>query len=99
MILHVSDIARNKMSKVKIKTNDTDVLVISVAFFHKIEGLDELWLEFGRKGNSFRYIPVHTIAHDLGEEKCRALLGFHAFTGCDSTSAFYGIGKKKPWLV
>ena len=30
---------------------------------------------------------------------CLALLGFHAITGCDSTSALCGIGKKKGWKV
>ena len=35
----------------------------------------------------------------MGADKSKALLGFHAFTGCDSVSAFYDIGKKGPWLV
>ena len=30
---------------------------------------------------------------------CLALLGFHAITGCDSTSALCGIGKKKGWNI
>ena len=29
----------------------------------------------------------------LGPDLCRALLFLHNFTGCDTTSGFYGIGK------
>ena len=38
-----------------------------------------------------RYIPVHRIP--LSEEKRKSLLAFHAITGCDTTSQFYGVGK------
>ena len=38
---------------------------------------------------------VHDIAHALGEKLCSSLPGFHAITGCDSTSFLAGIGKKK----
>ena len=98
IILHVAEQARNGIKKVYIRTNDTDVLVLSVAFYHKIPGLQDLWLAFGR-AKSFRNIPVHVIARKLGSAKCKALLGFHAFTGCDSVSAFYNISKKRAWLV
>jgi len=33
----------------------------------------------------------------LGEKMCSSLSGFHAVTGCDSTSSLAGIGKKKAW--
>ena len=33
----------------------------------------------------------------LGEKMCSSLPGFHAITGCDSTSSLAGIGKKKAW--
>ena len=98
IILHVADMARNGVHKVLIRTIDTDVLVLCIAFYHRIQGLQELWLGFGRS-NTFRYIPVHVISRRLGLPKCKALLGFHAFTGCDSVSAFYGITKKRAWLV
>ena len=98
MMLHLADMVRNNITKVRIRTVDTDVLVISIAYYHQITGLEELWVAFGT-GKCYRYIPVHTIARRLGDEKCKALLGFHALTGCDSVSAFYGIGKKGPWQV
>ena len=33
------------------------------------------------------------IAQTIGESLCTALLGFHAFSGCDSVSAFASRGK------
>ena len=33
----------------------------------------------------------------LREKTCSSLPGFHAITGCDSTSSLAGIGKKKAW--
>lgn len=33
------------------------------------------------------------------EEFLNPLLGFHCFTGCDSTSAFGGRGKVKPLVI
>ena len=34
------------------------------------------------------------IMHNLGQNLCRLILPFHAFTGCDSTSCFKWRGKK-----
>ena len=43
-------------------------------------------------GNKKRLI----LAQQYQQELCTALLGLHAFTRCDRTSAFKGIGKVKP---
>ena len=92
---HVGAMARTGKKKVRVRTVDSDVVVICIAWFHKIPGLEELWVAFGR-GKQYRYIPVHQIAKSLGADKSKALLAFHAITGCDSVSAFYDIGKKGP---
>ena len=43
-----------------------------------------------------RYVDIGKIANAIGEDVCKALPGLHAFTGCDSVSAFASIGKVKP---
>ena len=86
------------IKKIQVRTVDTDVVVLCAAYFHEIQGLEELWISFGT-GTSAKNIPIHSIAERLGPEKCRGLLGFHAMTGCDSNSAFYGQGKKGPWSI
>ena len=40
------------------------------------------------------FVHLSRLAHSLETEICNSLQGYHAFTGCDSTSAFYGKGKK-----
>ena len=47
----------------------------------------------------YRYIPVHYIVRELGPSKALALPAFHALTGCDTTSAFFGKAKKIAWSV
>ena len=48
------------------------------------------------KGNKKRLIDMNNIAEKFSQEECSALLGLHAFTGCNTCSAFKGIGKIKP---
>ena len=45
----------------------------------------------------FKYIATLVICNGLGNDKAKALLGFHCFTGCDTVSAFHGKGKKSAW--
>ena len=81
--------------KVSIRTVDTDVVVLAVAVCHQVP-VEELWVCIGT-GKNLRYIAAHSIANVLGPNKCEALPGFHALTGCDQTSAFASKGKKTAW--
>eukprot|EP00794_Sanderia_malayensis_P018490 gene18490-20339_t len=65
-------------------------------FLHNI--LKELFMMTGT-GNNFRCIPIKPITGVLGENLCKSLPGFHAFTGCDSNSWFFGKGKAKAWKM
>ena len=93
ILLHASHAAREN-STVVIKSPDTDVFMLSLAAAHEIPATDLLFLT--GSGNNRRIICVSKHAKTLGKEKCKALLGFHTFTGCDSVSAFKGKGKVKP---
>src|SRR6218665_425874 len=97
IFLHVADLVRAGNSKIVIKTVDTDVVVLAIAFQQKIACL-ELWVALGT-GQNLRYIPAHELACILGPERACALPMFHAFTGCDTVSAFIGRGKKTCWEV
>ena len=50
-------------------------------------------------GNSRRLIGVLKLSYGLSQQQCTVLLAMHAFTRCDTTSAFKGIGKVKPIKV
>jgi len=43
--------------------------------------------------------PLHSVRDKLWQPVKENLLGFHALTGCDTTSAFSGHGKKTCWKV
>ena len=94
MILHANHAARANRRLV-VHSPDTDVLVLSVSLFRSLD-CPELWFRTGVK-DRHRLIPVHDIAHALGEKICSSLPGFHAITDCDSTSSLAGIRKKKAW--
>ena len=46
-----------------------------------------------------RDLDIRTIAEALGTEKCEAIVGFHAFTGCDQIGKFNTKTKKSCWEV
>ena len=73
------------------RSPDTDVAVIGCSLAAQIPA--QVLLHTGTKERR-RYISLSSVAARLGNGVCQALPGLHAFTGCDSTSAFSGRGKK-----
>ena len=98
MILHLFDAAIDGHQKAFLRTVDSDVVVMCIHHFPNLKnsGMGELWIGFG-KGKSYKDIPIHSVTALLGSPACNALLFFHAYTGCDLTSCFCGIGKKTAW--
>ena len=95
LLLNAADAGKCGFNKIMLRTVDTDVLVIAIAAFHEL-ALSELWIAFG-VGKHFRFVPVYDIASSMRQQKSRALLAFHAFTGSDQTSSFANKGKKIAW--
>ena len=95
LLLHVADAVKKGHRKLCVRTVDTDDVVLAIAKFNQINP-DELWLAFGLKSN-FRYIPIHEIVGKMDPMTCKALPVIHAFTGCDTVSAFAGRDKKTAW--
>lgn len=86
---------------IQVHSADTDVVAILVGTFYElamVQPLTNIWVAFC-VGKKFRYYHINAICNSLGEEKSqsRALPVFHSFTGCDTTSAFNGKGKKSAW--
>ena len=75
-----------------VDATDTGVVVIAVAVSSILQNC-EVWIVFGHD-NKLRYIPCHRIANKLGTDASSGLLFFHAMSGCDTVSAFRGVGKK-----
>jgi hypothetical protein len=74
-----------------------EVLVLYVHYFPKMKNTSELWFQTGlitSTKDCRRYIPVHELCKSLSSAVCEILPAAHALTGCDTTSSFFGIGKK-----
>lgn len=87
LLLHANH-ASQTCSRVVIRSVDTDVLVLAVGLQHSIDA--ELFVNTGN-----RIFSVPAISQVMGDAKCKAVIGVHAFTGCDSISAFRNKGKVK----
>lgn len=96
ILLHAKHAAETH-NRIVIQSPDTDVAVLSVAHFQNL-GCSELWFKTGVRDKS-RFIPIHILAPELGSQLCDSLLPLHALTGCDSTSALSGLGKKKAFTT
>ena len=92
LLLHANHAAVSEDEKVVIKSSDSDVEVISIALWHKIA--TRIYILSATK-HCMRLIDISEINIKFTQDVCNALLGLHAFTGCESVSAFLGKGKKK----
>ena len=81
MFLHACHASRAGHKSVILVSDDTDVLVLSLANSHKLTY--DLFLKTGTN-NRTKYINISQLVSGLGSQLCKALPGFHAFTGCDS---------------
>lgn len=93
LILHAAHCCRT-YEKAIIWSPDTDVAVIGISHTESMNA----YFATGR-GKNQRLIHLNRIADAIGPEIARNLTAIHAFTGCDSTSSFYGKGKKSTYNV
>ena len=94
------------LQDVVLSSPDTDVFIIALSKLHDIEA--NMYMLTGT-GDKKRLIDLNSVADNaftrLDQVDCskdmyfEALLGFHCFTGCDSTSSFSGRGKNKPLQI
>jgi len=97
LLFHASHSFHQGFTKLMIHATDTDVVVLAIAVSSVLKDC-EIWVAFGH-GSKLRYVPCHLISAELGNDASWGLLFLHAISGCDTVSAFYGIGKKTAWAV
>ena len=75
----------------------------SGVYMAQMDSVKELWIETGvvsRATDLRRFIPVHDIiCRSHSPVFIKILPAIHGLTGCDSTSAFFGIGKKSVYTI
>ena len=94
ILLHASEATLCGFKRIVVSCQDTDVLVMLVAFMPKL--CQEVWLRCGTSRKR-KFIAIHNIT--LPQAVRNSILQFHALTGSDTTSQFAGIGKRKAWAV
>ena len=92
IFLHAFHGVQNGHSSIIVKSSDTDVEVL--ALYYKSDIHSRLYILSGTSKRSC-IIDVSAVTEKLGEDMCPALPGLHAFSGCESVSAFVSKGKKK----
>lgn len=82
-------------SKVIVRSTDTDVFLLLLHFADALSPL-EIVFDTG-VGDKRRFIVINDVIQSVNGDIIQSLLGFHALTGCDSTSAFLNKGKIRPF--
>ena len=96
LLILLQDALCNGCTNCLVCTVDTDVVVGKFHYLVTLCQKVNIWVAFGT-GKNFTYLHINAVHDNLGREKSFALPVFHSFTGCDTTSAFFGIGKKSAW--
>jgi len=91
LVLHAKLAATPHVKAVIISSEDTDVRILCFSFAHAIPV--PIYQRCVSQYQA-RYVDISRIAGV--QEVSEALLVLRAFTGCDSVSAFVGIGKTRP---
>ena len=99
IVPHLVDSLTNGFSTCLVRTVDTDITFVILGQLHHLLTLNpsaRIWIAFGI-GKVFKYLNINSISHGIGHDKSLALPIFHSFTGCETTSGFFGKGKKSAW--
>jgi hypothetical protein len=62
----------------------------------------ELWVQMGNVSSvkdGRMFLPIHELCSSLSDITCRVLPGAHALSVCNTTSTFFGNGKKLVYKI
>lgn len=90
LILHAAHAVAAGHTAIVICSEDTDVFILSLVFSEQL-GV-QIFQKCGTQ-NRTQLVDVGKICSAIGPDVCKALIGMHAMTGCDTVSAFAGKGK------
>jgi len=96
VLLHGKHASDTGSAAVIFVADDTDVFLLSMAFCTQITA--PLYQKCGTKTRT-HYIDITAVVNMNGSDVSEAVIGLHAFTGCDSVSAFAGCGKMKAFKL
>lgn len=85
-------IAASEFQSTTLIGEDTDLLILLL--YHSKPERKCLYYRSDKSKSQIRVYNINKLKCLLGNELCSLLLFVHAFTGCDTTSRIFGIGKK-----
>ena len=88
LILHAKHAADTGCNCVVIRSADTDVVVLAVYFHDQLKTQILLHRKYSK--SKWKFLDIGAISRKLGPSLSKSLLGFHAFSGCDTVSGFSG---------
>ena len=97
LVRHMIQCVRSGIKTVVIRTVDTDVLILLLAYRDFAGRFESEVIVYFGSGDKSCFFNINQIFLKLGKVTCQALPFFFAFTGCDTVSSFYNQGKCKLW--
>ena len=94
MILHAEHAIDQGIPRIIVASSDTDVMILLLHFIAPIA--EETWMAAKKEKKMY---PLHEIVKGIPPIVLSNLPGFHALTGCDTTSSFRKFGKKTCWAT
>ena len=92
MIMHAIDVGEMNPFRELVMSPGTDVLLLLIHYYQQLPTSTIF-------NNGRDVVDIGRAFESLGTQLSQAILGFHAFTGCDQTSKFNGISKRSCWKV
>ena len=101
IVLHAIYAANNSSEEIEVRSPGTDVLVLLL--HHRTE-IHTKYIYFrtgtqGKRTYLSRYIPVHILFEELSRQQHNILLSVYCLTGCATTIACRGSGKKAAFRI
>ena len=98
IVRHVINLSKMGYSQIQVKTIDSDVVMLCLVYTGRVieNGVEKYNVVYGPKEKCINLVANYG---KLGDDVCRGLPFYDAFTGCDTVSSFYKVGKAKFWTV
>ena len=94
IVLHMKYAVENRHSSaILVRQSDSDIFFILL--YYAAEVNPTIIFDTGH-GNQRRLLDLSALSMAYGQEYCEAILSLHAFSHCNTASAFVHIGKVKP---
>ena len=95
LVRHTIDCVGHGYDRVVVRTVDTDLLILLIGNISYMNELGDSTIYALHGSGSTSYYNITEMGLEFGDQVSKALPFQYAFTGCDTTSSFFHIGKCK----